>query len=236
MNHDSSRLVYIEMVFVGAAILPHGTMIFDGDPNSSSSACRQRNSSMPKEIIRECSVLYKSCERAGDLVAKMRPDVVVLLTPHGLSLTSGSYAVYMADTARGNALWNDCFQDIELKISLDSQLSGQLLEFLQQRSHKADGIITFSRMESPLRWGEVVPLWFVHSKVNSANVKYVVISVARNEENLENMGKTLHDFSSSVKQRIAVVISGDLAHTHETSCTVPLYLPGNFGHLICLSL
>ena len=75
----------------------------------------------------------------------------------------------------------------------------------------------------------------MHSKVKSANVKYVVISVARNEENLENMGKTLHEFSSSVKQRIAVVISGDLAHTHETSCTVPLYLPGNFGHLICFS-
>lgn len=223
------------MVFVGAAILPHGTMIFDGDPNSTSSACRQRNSSMPTKIISECSVLYKSCERAGDLVAKMRPDIVVLLTPHGLSLTSGTYAVYMADTARGNALWNDCFQDIELKISLDPQLSGQLLEFLQNRKHKADGIITFSRMESPLRWGEVVPLWFVHNKVNSASVKYVVVSLGRNGESLENMGKTLHDFSSSVKQRIAVLISGDLAHTHETSCTVPLYLPGIFDQFICFS-
>ena len=71
------------MVLVGAAVLPHGTMIFDGDPHSESAACRKRNSTMPTGFIKQCSALYSSCERAADLLAKMNPDVVILVTPHG---------------------------------------------------------------------------------------------------------------------------------------------------------
>ena len=226
------RRSYVKMVFVGAAILPHGTMIFDGDPKSASLACRERNSSMPPDLIRNCSSLYNSCERAADLVAKMDPDTVLLVTPHGLTLSSGAYAVYMANAARGNALWNDCFQDIEVNIPLDAQLSDKLLGFVQERGFSADGVIAFSKMESPLRWGEVVPLWFVDKKVDSEKVKYNILSFARNGERFETMGRALHDFASSLQQRVAVVISGDLAHTHETACTIPLYLPGSCARAI----
>lgn len=180
---------------------------------------------MPPDLIQNCSNLYRSCEHAGNLVAKMNPDIVLLITPHGLALSSGSYAVYLANGARGNALWNDCFQDIELSIRLDAQVSSQLLEFVQKRGFKADGIFTFSRMESPLRWGEVVPLWFVDKNVDSEKVKYVIVSFARNGDGFHAMGKALYDFVTTLEQRLAVVVSGDLAHTHATTCDIPLYLP-----------
>ena len=121
------------MVLVGAAILPHGTMIFDGDPNSESSACRERNSTMPAELIKGCTNMYTSCERAAHLVAKMNPDIVLLATPHGISLSSGGFGVYMADAARGNALWNNNWDDIKRRVHLDAQLSHQLLDFVQKR-------------------------------------------------------------------------------------------------------
>ena len=214
------------MVFVGAAILPHGTMIFDGDPNSESPACRERNSTMPQDLIKDCSNLYKSCERAADLVAKMNPDIVLLVTPHGISLSSGAFGVYMANAARGNALWNDNWEDIKLSVPFDAKLSDQLLDFVQKRGIKADGIITFSMMEAPLRWGEVVPLWFVDRKIKSDKVKYMVVAPSRTSEGLEVMGRALHEFASTLKQRLAVVISGDLAHTHKNAFSIPLYLPG----------
>lgn len=168
------------MVLVGAAVLPHGTMIFDGDPHSESAACRKRNSTMPTGLIKQCSALYSSCERAADLLAKMNPDVVILVTPHGLSLSSGSLGVYLASVAQGNALWNDEWREVELNVPLDSQLAAQLLEFVQQRRIKADGVITFSMMEAPIRWAEVVPLWFINSKTDSDKVKYVIVATARN--------------------------------------------------------
>ena len=214
------------MVFVGAAILPHGTMIFDGDPTSDSPACRERNSTMPPNLIKDCSKLYTSCERAAELVAKMNPDIVLLVTPHGISLSSGAFGVYMANAARGNALWNDNWQDIKVSVPLDAQLSDQLLDFVQKRGLKADGIITFSMMEAPLRWGEVVPLWFVDRKIDSDKVKYMIVSPAKISEGFEEMGKALHDFASTLPQRLAVVISGDLAHTHTNAFSIPLYFPG----------
>ena len=220
------------MVFVGAAVLPHGTMIFDGAPNSESAACRKRNSTMPAELIKQCSALYSSCEQAADLLAKMNPEVVLLVTPHGLSLSSGSLGIYMATAAQGNALWNDEWRDIELNVPLDSQLSAHLLEFVQRRGIKADGIITFSMMEAPIRWAEVVPLWFIDRKTDSDKVKYMIAATARNTESLDVIGKALHDFVSGLDQRVAVIMSGDLAHTHEATCNIPLYLPGIYVLII----
>lgn len=213
------------MGFVGATILPHGAMIFDGDPNTDSSACRERNSTMPPDLIKDCSALYSSCERAADFVAEMSPEVVLLVTPHGISLSSGALGVYITNAACGNALWNDTWQDIEVSVPLDAQLSDQLLDFVQKQGLKADGIVTFSMMEAPLRWGEVVPLWFVKRKVDLDKVKYMVLSVGRQREGFEVIGKTLHDFASTLHQRVVVVISGDLAHTHKMAYDIPLYLP-----------
>ena len=222
------------MGFVGATILPHGAMIFDGDPNSDSSACRERNSTMPPDLIKDCSALYSSCERAADFVAEMSPEVVLLVTPHGISLSSGALGVYITNAACGNALWNDTWQDIEVSVPLDAQLSDQLLDFVQKQGLKADGIVTFSMMEAPLRWGEVVPLWFVKRKVDLDKVKYMVLSVGRQREGFEVIGKTLHDFASTLHQRVVVVISGDLAHTHKMAYDIPLYLPGIYNFVILL--
>ena len=218
------------MVFVGAAILPHGSMIFDGDPNTTIVACLERNKTMPSDIISNCHDLFTACEHAGDLLAKTNYGVVLLLTPHGISLMSGSFGVYMSGVARGNALWNGSFEEFELSVELDNELSEQLLEFVQKRGISADGIVTFSRMETPLRWGEVVPLWFVKNKagLKSSKVKYVIVSVGAKSRNFEAMGRALHSFASSLQQRVAVVVSGDLAHTHKTDCNVPLYMPGSF--------
>lgn len=223
------------MGFVGAAILPHGAMIFDGDPNSDSAACRERNSTMPPDLIKDCSTLYSSCERAAELVAEMNPEVVLLVTPHGISLSSGALGVYMAPSACGNALWNDAWQDIEVSVPLDAQLSGQLLDFVQKQGLKADGIVTFSiQMEAPLRWGEVVPLWFVKRKVDSDKVKYIVVAAGRGSEGFEVIGSALHEFASNLNQRLVVVISGDLAHTHKMAHSIPLYLPGAYNFVILL--
>jgi aromatic ring-opening dioxygenase LigB subunit len=39
------------------------------------------------------------------------------------------------------------------------------------------------------------------------------------------IGRYVRSFINSVPERVAVVISGDLAHTHKHQCTDPLYNP-----------
>lgn len=62
----------------------------------------------------------------------------------------------------GNAEWLGHWSEFEVKdIKLDTQLSQQLLNHLQENGVNVDGLLTFSQYgPTPLRWGEVVPLWF----------------------------------------------------------------------------
>ena len=211
------------MVLVGAAILPHGAIFLDGDPNLPTSAFSDDDVSVPPDLMRKFSDLYNSCERAGDLVAKMSPDVVVLFTPHGLTLTSTAFGVYVSRGAKGEVMWKSYLR--ELDITLDLELSLQFIEFVQKRDCKADGIVTFTGDDAPLKWGEVVPLWFVEKNVDSGKIKYIIISFTDGGP-AEDMGKALHEFISTLEERVAVVISGDLSHRHKSDCDIPRYMPG----------
>lgn len=79
-----------------------------------------------------------------------------------------------------------------------------------------------------------MPLWFVNRKIDSDKVKYIVLSVGRQSESFEVIGKALHDFASTLHQRLVVVISGDLAHTHKMAYSIPLYLPGTYNVFMSL--
>lgn len=211
------------MVLVGAAILPHGAIFLDGDPSLPTSAFSDEDFSVPPDLMRKFSDLYNSCERAGDLVAKMSPDIVVLFTPHGLTLTSTAFGVYIASAAKGQIMWKSYLR--ELDITLDPELSFQFLEFVQKRECKADGIVTFTGSDAPLMWGEVIPLWFVEKNVDSGKIKYIITSFTDGEP-AEDMGRALHEFISTLEERVAVVISGDLSHRHKSDCDIPRYMPG----------
>ena len=219
-----------KMVFVGAGVFPHGTLPFDGDPNSESSSCLERHAALPENLKDKFSALYKSYVRLAEFIANKKPEIVILYTPHGISLTSGSAAIYTADVAKGNALWNNCWQEFEVEVPLDSERAATLLDHLQKWGVRADGISCFGKTEAPIRWGEVVPLWCLDKQLRSENVKYIIFTVGRKSEpkELQMLGEALQRFISSLSERVAVVMSGDLAHTHKHNCDIPLYLPGEF--------
>ena len=223
------------MVFVGGAILPHGSLIFDGDSESESSGCGERRARLPKKLAGDTQTLYDACCQTAQLIASKHPDTILLFTPHGFTLTSGSSLVYMSKYATGSALWNECWDDIKLNVNLDYDLSEQLLKHLKSQEFEVDGLnYIHNLMPVPLRWGEVVPLWFVHKAVSS-DVKYVIVSMKRpflkdgddeiHMDKCQRLGAIVTSFLAQLKQKVAVVISGDLSHTHPTDCNMPLYLP-----------
>ena len=223
------------MVFVGAAILPHGAMVFDGDPQSESPACLERRSKLPEKLAGDTQELYNGCSRVAELIAATNPELILLFTPHGLALKSGAALVYLSKKAVGNALWNECWDEISLNIELDSEVSGELMEHLQEQGIQVDGLSAFTAMEVPMRWGEVVPLWFVDKAV-SGDMKYLIVSMprpgvtaAKLPRECQRIGESVAGFIAQLKQRVAVVISGDLSHTHPTDCNIPLYLPGKYN-------
>ena len=217
------------MVIVSCLILPHGAMTFDGHPNGGGPTT-ERVKVISEIQRRDCNALFAACSKAADIVKATAPDVIVLNTPHGICL-SDAVGVYLNPNAKGNAEWNAQWTEFEVSVDLDMDLSGKLLKHLQNDGVSAEGITAFSVCEMPLRWGEVIPLYFLQDFTN-AGVKVVIVSNPENKmKGLASVSETAHignaiaKFLRALDQRVLYVVSGDLAHAHETDCQLPLYLP-----------
>ena len=165
------------MPLVSALVLPHGTMPFDGDlslNDEGDSMASHRIRVLPKELRKECTAIFTSCQEAVRAVQETSPDVVFLNTPHGICL-SDSMGVYTNPSASGNAEWNDEWDEYKAEVSIDLELSEGLIKHLRADNILVEGITTFARFNSPLRWGEVVPLWYL-KPITEKGIKVVIIS------------------------------------------------------------
>ena len=116
------------MVIVCTLILPHGAMTFDGNPNvPENSKTAERIKVIPDSQRRDCAVLFSACSEAADIVKKTSPDVIFLNTPHGISL-SDAVGVYFNSCAKGNAGWNNNWNEFEVNVELDRDLAGKLIQ------------------------------------------------------------------------------------------------------------
>ena len=222
------------MVVVGCVILPHGAMTFDGNPNvADNTPTAERVKTISSTQRQDCGVLFTSCFKAAEIVKSTSPDVIFLNTPHGICL-SDALGVYLNPRAKGTAEWNNQWSEFEVDVELDSNLASKFLEHLQSDGIAAEGITAFSKCEMPLRWGEVIPMWFLQDLMlaGERRVKVVIFSNPVNKRraptpfsSVVNVGRSIAKFLKGLDQRILYVVSGDLAHTHKTNCQDQLYLP-----------
>ena len=217
------------MPLVSSLVLPHGAMVFDGGDGCTAAAA-QRIQALPETLKEDWRTLFRATREAAEMAKATKPEVIFLNTPHGLSL-SDSVAVYLNTRAKGNAEWNGQWTEYDVNVTLDSDMARKFLEHLQRDYIPANGIAAFGPCEAPLRWGEVVPLWFFR-ELTSAGVKVVIfnnpVSNMRRQEPLSEVtkvGASIARFLNGLEQRVLYVVSGDLAHSHETDCTLSLYLP-----------
>ena len=224
------------MPIVSSLILPHGAMVFDGEDlkGSTSSVAQSRIQALPATLKGDCQALFRACCEAADVAKSTKPEIIFLNTPHGICL-SDHHCVYLNSRAKGNAEWNGQWTEYDVDINLDSDLTKAFLEHLQKDGIPAEGMRAFTACEAPLRWGEVIPLWFFRDLLTAgdgAKVKVVIFSnplqVARDKQPLSEVakvGRSIEKFLSGLEKRVLYLVSGDLAHSHETDCPLPLYLP-----------
>ena len=221
---DTVRLI---MPLVSCVVLPHGAMVLDGG-GGYTAAASERLSKLPQILKEDCSVLFKASCEAAAMAKATKPDVIFLNTPHGICLSS-SCCVYVNKKAKGNAEWNNQWKEYDVHVDLDSDLAKAFLEHLQTDGVSAEGMVAFTACEAPLRWGEVIPLWFFRD-LTAAGMKVVIYSNPLSRKlssftETTRVGHSVGKFLSGLKERVLYVASGDLAHTHITDCTLPLYLP-----------
>jgi len=210
-------------------LLPHGSMTLDPTKKG-----------LPESAID----LHKACKEAGRKIRDSKPDLIVLCTPHGVSL-SKSLGVYVASSASGTAQWNDEWKDFEVSLKLNTSLAFSLLDHLNKNDAPAEGITFFSALPAPLKWGEVVPSYFItkdlYHQGDESNPEFVIITPPRGAGStvearrdhktglypeLMRIGELLREWTESIGKRAWLVVSGDLSHYHPYDESVsPIYKP-----------
>ena len=194
------------MGIVGAFILPHGSMVLD-----------PKKEGISKKAIK----LHYEMKKIGEVINQLSPEIIFLTTPHSVAL-SHDYGIYLNKGASGTAEWNGEYKEFNINISLNRELSTNLLNFLQEKKSAVQGISAYSsNVNFPLQWGEVVPLWFL--KDLPLNLEYIILSqpLRRFEYTKEmisesiSMGINLKKFFESIDKRVVLIISADLSHTHD---------------------
>ena len=223
------------MVIVGSVIYPHGTMIFDGNPNvADGTPTAERIKAISVTQRQDCRVLFTSCSKAAEIAKQTSPDVIFFNTPHGICLRD-AVGVYLNSTAKGNAEWNRRWNEYEVDIKLDVNLSSKLVDHLHGNGIAAEGITAIESMfDMPLQWGEVIPMWFLQDlmSVRGKEAKVVIFTNPVNKvkgptplASAANIGRSIATFLRGLDQRVLYVVTGDLAHNHKTDCQNELYLP-----------
>lgn len=165
--------------------------------------------------------MNKACNKTASVLLQNRPDVIILTTPHGLSLST-SLAIYESDVAVGSAKWLNYWQEYYLEAPCDIEVAQELLAFIKANNTKiaVEGIT--GPVPAPLAWGEVVPLWFLRESF-AEGTKVVILSWPQRRHDPLNyadeatdIGRALFNFTSAHKSKIGIVFSCDMSHMHGT--------------------
>ena len=94
-------------------------------------------------LIVGAETLHNACLQAAKMIKATLPDLIVLHTPHGISL-SKSLGIYRGRGASGNALWMGAWEEFKVHVDFDDELSGELLCHFQDAGVDAQGINAFA--------------------------------------------------------------------------------------------
>jgi aromatic ring-opening dioxygenase LigB subunit len=187
---------------VFACIAPHGDL------------------AIPEACPPDQAALATATQRAMDELAgrldAADPDVVVLLTPHGIHV-EGHLAVVVAGRAAGSL---DEAPAIALDLPVDRDLALGVLDALRAVGIPALGVSYGGNVPSeavmPLDWGALIPLWFLGGR-RDPPLPVVVIAPARDLPTADHVtaGRAIEGAIARAGRRAALIASADQAHAHD---------------------
>lgn len=174
------------------------------------------------------NVIHTASFTAGEWCKNKNPDVILIVTPHGIQL-SKDFAVYLNSKAAGFA---EIGGDLDRKeptekplyanATLSHEISARLLKNLSTSGENITGIESFADTQAErLGWGEVIPIAL--SKLQeSVSTELVVVSVPLRRYSkapemvpeLLGIGRRIAAFLHDLPEDVLLLISADLAHTH----------------------
>jgi aromatic ring-opening dioxygenase LigB subunit len=196
------------MPLVYACIAPHGEPVIP--------ALSKRSER------RKYAVTTRGMERLAREMRALRPDTIVIATPHNLRLR-GYIGVITSEFASGVLpMFEPGPVKAKIQVVCDRELGDILLERAAARRLPAVGAnyATASGKYSnmPLDWGTLVPLWFFLKGYRRAP-RVLIVTPSREiplEQNVR-FGELVADAAQRRRKRVVFVASADHAHAHLTT-------------------
>lgn len=200
------------MPLVFGAIAPHGGMVIPELAGDRPELAAETRAAMVE---------------LGRRLEALRPDTVVVLTPHGIRV-EGTMAVSVSERAAGtqSAVFNpEAIHDRQgATISVDFDVDKELGHAIADRSAALDvpaaryiyGGSSGPACNIPLDWGAIVPLYFMGYHF-ARRPKIVVICPSRQlpREAMVRHGRAIAEVAEATDRRVALIASADHAHAHD---------------------
>ena len=202
------------MPIVGAAIAPHGDLLV-------AELCAPRDAGLGAD-------LRLAMERLAERCAALRPEAIVLATPHGLHIegrfgvvTAGHLAGSVGDDAEATGSGEQRLPGgrIALTTSADRTLAMAIVAAIGGAGLPVSAVSFGGNVAEeavmPLDWGSLIPLWFLGGRADPP-LPTVIITPAR-ELSLEQhvrAGAAVARAAAGGGRRVLFVASADQAHTH----------------------
>ena len=186
---------------VFACIAPHGDLAIP-------EAC-------PPHLAALATATQAGMAELGRRFEATAPDIVVLLTPHGIHV-GGQFAVVVAGRAAGSLAEAPA---VALDLEVDRDLALAFVAALHAASLPVVGVSFGGNVPAeavmPLDWGSLIPLWFLGGR-RVPQVRVVIVAPARDRPIDEHVaaGSVIAQVIARSGRRVALVASADQAHAH----------------------
>ncbi|XP_072051388.1 protein TTE1956-like [Amphiura filiformis] len=203
---------------VGTYVLPHGGISLDPTHFNTTN----------QTAIQEAWAIHDAALGVGQSISHLNPDLIFLSTPHGIA-DLRQFIFYLNPTGFGVADTDNCQCPpccYNISIGMDSTVASILIRELKLKLMDVSGLSAFgppggASDDFPLKWGEVIPLKFLGNLTHSTKVIILSQPSRRYTDTVEmipellDLGSDMYHILSSLGRRVVVIISSDLAHTHD---------------------
>jgi AmmeMemoRadiSam system protein A len=154
-----------------------------------------------------------ACNKIGGEIAILKPDTIVLITPHG-TMFSDSIAISDENTIAGD-LSNFGCSNIKMDIPIDREFNVKLgtachLEGIPSVLVDSELLKRYDG-NFQLDHGAMVPLYFINKYYNEYKLVHITYSLLGNMD-LYKFGMEIDKVAKELDRKIVIIASGDLSH------------------------
>jgi aromatic ring-opening dioxygenase LigB subunit len=175
-----------------------------------------------KSTVTKFQKTREGLRRLAKEVRKVRPDTIVITSPHNLKLWR-KISVVTAENSTGTLQASPRDKrSVSLKVKCDAEFAKDILQRATERNLPVIGA-NYGTSEGvtsdmPMDWGTLVPLWFIIPEC-APKPKVVIVTPSREIPLSQNFqfGRVIGELSERKARRIVFVASADQAHRHKKS-------------------